>query len=34
MNALTSNEYVLVGFVGFWGLVGVGIHRRRRIRLA
>ena len=25
MNTLTPNEYVLVGFVGFWGLVGVGI---------
>ena len=25
MSTLTPNEYVLVGFVGFWGLVGVGI---------
>ena len=25
MNAFTPNEYVLVGFVGFWGLVAVGI---------
>ncbi len=25
MNTLTPNEYVLVGFVSFWGLVGVGI---------
>jgi hypothetical protein len=25
MSTLTPNDYVLLGFVGFWGLVGVGI---------
>ena len=25
MSALTPNDYVLLGFVGFWGLVGLGI---------
>ncbi|MET0918650.1 MAG: hypothetical protein ABWY07_09565 [Burkholderiales bacterium] len=25
MTNLTPNDYVLLGFVGFWGLVGVGI---------
>ena len=24
MSNLTPNDYVLLGFVGFWGLVGVG----------
>jgi hypothetical protein len=25
MNNLTPNDYVLLGFVGFWGLIAVGI---------
>ena len=25
MTNLTANDYVLLGFVGFWGLVAVGI---------